>query len=90
MQAIRTRYHGATNTKGARFSAQCEAGRIYMPYDYSLDADQNHAKAAQQLVAKLGWPGVYYGGTFEHDMYWVCESGWVPNVQLTGAEQVAA
>lgn len=28
MQAIETRYHGPTNTRGARVSARCEAGRI--------------------------------------------------------------
>ena len=36
MQAIRTRYHGATNTRGARISAQCEAGRIYVSVRFGL------------------------------------------------------
>lgn len=90
MQAIRTRKHNVTNTKGERVSAQCEAGRVYMPWDYSLDTDQNHAKAAQLLVDRLNWSGVYFGGTFEHDMYWVCESGWVPNVEMTARAEDAA
>lgn len=70
MQAIRTRYHGATNTRGSRISAQCEAGRIYVPYNYSLNAFGNHADAAVTLLRKLGWPGTYAGGCFGNDYYW--------------------
>lgn len=89
MQAIRTRYYGPTNTRGSRIVAKCEAGTLSMPYDYSLDADQNHAKAAQLLVDRLQWGDVYHGGTFENDFYWVCESGWVPNVQMTERTEAA-
>lgn len=70
MQAIRTRYHGPTNTKGSRISAQCEAGRIYVPYNHALSAFGNHATAARELLAKLGWTNTYAGGCFEHDYYW--------------------
>ena len=70
MQTIRTRYHGPTSTKGSRFSAQCEAGRIYVPYDHALNLDENHAAAAKALLKKLNWNGDYAGGCFEHDYYW--------------------
>lgn len=75
MQAIRTRYHGPGNVRGSRFSAQCEAGRIYVDCDYALDSDENHKRAAETLAAKLGWIGVNYppmvGGVFGNDYYWV-------------------
>ncbi len=81
MQAIRTRYHGPTNTRGARITASCEGGALTLPRDYSLDVDQDHARAAQRLVDRLGWPGVYHGGSFSGDYYWVCESGWISTVE---------
>lgn len=72
MQAIRTRYHGPTNVRGSRFSAQCEAGRIYVPYDHSLSLSENHAAAARALADKLDWRKTpLYGGEFQHDQYWV-------------------
>ena len=37
MQAIVTKYHGATNFKGSRISATAEAGRIYLSWDDSLN-----------------------------------------------------
>jgi hypothetical protein len=75
MQAIRTRYHGPTNTRGARFSAKCEAGSIYMPYAHGLNTAGNHAAACKALVKKLGWDddgyGHMVGGQFAGDTYWV-------------------
>lgn len=71
MQAIRTRYHGPTNTKGSRLSAQCEAGRIYVPYDHALNLSDNHEAAAKALANRLGWKRhPMIGGVFEHDHYW--------------------
>jgi hypothetical protein len=55
MQAITTKYYGPTNTKGSKFVAECEAGRIAIPYDYDLDSEENHIAAANALLAKLGW-----------------------------------
>lgn len=55
MQAIQTKYLGPTNTKGARISARCDAKRIVLPWDYSLDAHKNHARAAHELAQQLGW-----------------------------------
>lgn len=92
MQAIRTRYHGPSNVKGSRFSAQCEAGRIYVPYDHALNLDENHAEAARQLIVKLGWTGDYAGGCFGNDYYWspvIRGDAWA-TVITVNAEQVAA
>jgi len=89
MQAIRTRYHGATNTRGARITARSSGGSLTLPRNYSLDVDQDHARAAQALVDRLGWTGVYHGGCFGGDYYWVCESGWTPTVEGTSTAEVA-
>lgn len=70
MQTIRTRYHNPSNTRGSRFSAQCEAGRIYVPINHALNNNENHMEAARQLIAKLGWPGDFAGGCFDGDYYW--------------------
>ena len=77
MQAIRTKYHGPTNNRGSRISAQCEAGRIFVPYDYALNIDGNHKAACDALIKKLGWDNEHYadmvGGVFNGAMYWVFE-----------------
>lgn len=91
MQTIRTRYHGPTNTKGSRFSAECEAGRIYVHKNYALDADANHAAAALALLKKLNWGGEYAGGCFGNDYYWspvVRGSSW--STVITADERAAA
>lgn len=69
-QAIRTRYHGATNYKGSRISAAYEGGRIIMSYDSSLNSDDNHRVAAVKLAEKLGWRTDMIGGYFGNDVYW--------------------
>jgi hypothetical protein len=74
MQAIRTRYHGATNTRGSRITASCEAGSLTMPFDYSLNDEGNHAKAAQLMIKRLGWSGLFLGGQFDGDHYWIANS----------------
>jgi hypothetical protein len=89
MQAIRTRYHGATNTRGSRITATCEAGSLTLPRNYSLDFDQDHARVAQALVERLGWSGTYHGGGFGDDYYWVCESGWTPTIEVTNTKEAA-
>ncbi len=61
-QAIVTKYHGPTNTRGARISAQSAGGRVSVSYDHELTSGQNHAKAAATLAAKLGWSGRMVGG----------------------------
>ena len=64
MQTITTKYHGATNTLPSRFSATSESGiRVYSSYNYELDADKNHAKAAKKLMDKLNWTGDMVGGS---------------------------
>jgi hypothetical protein len=64
MQYIQTKYLSPTNTKGSRIKAIASfAGdSITIPYDYSLDCEQAHAKAAMELAKKLEWEGEYAAG----------------------------
>lgn len=63
MKAIVTKYHGPTNTRGSRISAQDSDGnRISIPYPHELNGDDCHALAAAALCRKMGWPGELIGG----------------------------
>lgn len=65
-QAITTAYCGPGNLFGSRVVARCEAKRIYVPWDDSLDSPSNHAAAALQLMARMGWSernALVMGGT---------------------------
>ena len=63
MQAIRTRYHGPTSTRGSAISAKCEAGAVRVPYDHALNLEDNHKAACAALLKKFGWDTPYYGAT---------------------------
>lgn len=54
-QAITTSYRGPTNCRGTRVIARCEAKRVSVSWDDSLDVGANHAAAAMQLMDQLGW-----------------------------------
>jgi hypothetical protein len=67
-QAITTKHLPATNHRGSRIKASCEAGTITVSWDYALDAQDNHKAAALALIQKLGWSGLaggsdWYGGS---------------------------
>lgn len=55
MQAIKTRYLPPTNFKGSRIKAECEAGDIIIPYNYSYQVEALHRFAVFELLHKLGW-----------------------------------
>ena len=61
-QAIVTKYHGPTNTRGSRITARAEAGSVTVDYDHALNAGDNHLAAARRLAEKLGWSGDWFGG----------------------------
>lgn len=60
MQAITTKYHCPTNSRGSRIVAKCAAGSVQFSYDYSLSLEENHIAAAQALVQKLSWSARNY------------------------------
>ena len=53
MKLIKTKFHGPTNTKGARIQAFASGHRLFVPYDHSLDTEDNHSVAAWKLARKL-------------------------------------
>lgn len=55
-QAIITKFHGPTNTKGARISATSQVGRKYHGWDYALNPADNHRAAAVAFAKHWGWP----------------------------------
>ena len=56
MQAITTKYHGATDTKGSRISATTASGiRKYINYPHEFSGVNCHAAAAEHLARNLGW-----------------------------------
>ena len=58
MQAIKTKYLSATNTKHSRIKAECEAGSLTVSYNHSYDAIGMHRYAAFELIKKLEWGNV--------------------------------
>jgi hypothetical protein len=63
MKAIVTKYHGATNFRGARISATAEGvGRIYVSYPHKLSGEDVHRLAAETLCKKYGWELPLVGG----------------------------
>jgi hypothetical protein len=77
MQAIQTKYHGPTNTRGSRLTAKCDAGRVVVSYNHSMNGQQNHRAAAIALAAKLDWDGDWQGGQLPDGSYaWTRADDW--------------
>ncbi len=55
MQAIRTKYHGPSNTRGSYMTADAESGTVKMSYNHSLSVSDNHAAVCQAYITKMGW-----------------------------------
>lgn len=69
MQGIWTKYIGPTNHKGARIKAIARVAdglgpemSLTEPRAHGLDIDEDHARVAKLLAAKLGWAGLWHGG----------------------------
>lgn len=60
MQYIKTKYLPNSNRIKATTSYGTDS--IAMPYDYSLNVEQAHAKVAMALAQKLEWLGEYVAG----------------------------
>lgn len=54
-QGILTRFVPATNIRGSRYSATCEAGRTIIGADDSMNYEENHRAAATILAERFGW-----------------------------------
>lgn len=54
---ILTKYHGATNTRGARISAHAPGWGVpivYVSYPYEKSGAECHAEAVRALMQKIG------------------------------------
>lgn len=67
MQAILTKYLPATNSRGERVKAFCDAGSITEGWDYGLGQEANHRAVATALANKFGW--LDYGHRVEAGSY---------------------
>ncbi len=64
MKAITTKFHGPTNTKGSRYSAEDGDGhKVYVSTEFALNSEQNHDAAAIALCHKMKWDGPLMGGS---------------------------
>ena len=54
-QAIETRYSPAGNVRGSRCTAKAKGGRCSVAWDNEIRDEENHARAAAKLAARLGW-----------------------------------
>ena len=72
MQTISTKYLGATNSKPSRIIAKTSSGkRISLSFDHALNENQNHMRAAQELMTRLQWSGRMIGGHTKEGMVFV-------------------
>ncbi len=91
MKAIRTKYFGPTNTKGARFQADDGDGnRVTVSYDYDLNSGANHEVAALALCTKMKWAPTDSVGFYKNCGYHTWKSGgWKQTPVLSEAERDA-
>lgn len=87
MQAIITKYHSPTNTRGARVSATCDSKRIFVSYPHELSGEKLHAYALKELCRAMGgkcWEGQYIGGDLpgNQGMVWVSAFKYAPRVKV--------
>jgi hypothetical protein len=70
MQAITTKYHGPTHTRGARITATSESGlRATIGYPHELDGERCHRVAVLALCKKIGWTGELIAAGLRHGGY---------------------
>ncbi len=85
MKAIQTKYHGPTNTRGARISASdLDGNRCTINYPHEFSGERVYWEAAHALCLKMGWIGILHGGAlgcgayvfvFEGERYTVWPDG---------------
>ena len=66
MKAITTKYLAPTNFKGARIKAyDLDGNQVTIRYDYSLNNELAHRKAAFALCKKMNWETNLVDGTIK-------------------------
>ena len=61
-EAIVTKYHGATDSRGSRVEANGGGLRVSIPYPHELSGVTIHEAAALALMEKAGWTGKLIAG----------------------------
>lgn len=82
LRSICTRWLGPTNHNGSRVKAIGRKRESDMPaltltdsWDYGHSVEENHARVAKLLAAKLGWSGLYVGGSTDDGFAFVNMGG---------------
>ena len=87
MKAITTKYHGPTDTRGARISATDNDGnRVTVPYEHALSGEAVHRVAAVALCKKMRWRGVLVAGATGAGYVYVWNDRG-SSFRVTGAEE---
>jgi len=69
-EAIVTKYHGATDTRGSRVTATaCGGVKVSIPYPHDLNGEAVHEAAALALMAKAGLKGKLVAGFMPNGGY---------------------
>ena len=77
MIAILTKFHGPTNSRGARVTAKTTSGlRKTIGWDHSLDVEGNHRAAAVALCVKMNWTGTPVEGGMDVGYAYVFDCEW--------------
>jgi hypothetical protein len=71
MKAVRTRYFGPTNTKGARIQATDGDTKLWLSWDHALSIDENHMIAFDTFKQYQDWAGHWRAAWFKLDCYHV-------------------
>ena len=72
MNAIKTKFLSATDTRGERIKASTTSDRptsIIRPYNYKLGTEENHRAVAKELFKKSDWQRVRHGKAEENIAY---------------------
>lgn len=73
MKAIKTKFLGPTNHRGARVVAtDTDTNKITIDWDHELDAEENHREAARALIAEMNWFGAWVSGSLLDGYVHVC------------------
>ena len=66
-QTIHTKFLAPTNHRATRVKATCEAGSVEVGWSYEGSTADEHVRACQKLLKKLGWDGEWVGGASESE-----------------------
>ena len=81
MVIIKTKYLGATNTRGSRIAAEANGWKVSIPYPHELSGEMVHYEAVKALIEKhqLDWDITKMGyGSDNQGYYFTFSSSVLP------------